>query len=50
MASEIIKFRVAAGEKLQFVNVAQNAGMTVSDLVRRAGQTWTKTGTLAPLQ
>jgi hypothetical protein len=38
MASEIIKFRVAAGEKLRFVNAAQNAGMTVSDLLRRAGK------------
>lgn len=38
MASEIIKFRVAAGEKLRFVNAAQNAGMTVSDLLRRAAK------------
>jgi hypothetical protein len=38
MASEIIKFRVAAGEKLRFVNAAQTAGMTVSDLLRRAGK------------
>ncbi|WP_315761421.1 plasmid mobilization protein [Bradyrhizobium sp. SZCCHNS2005] len=38
MPSEMIKFRVAAGEKLQFVNAAQNAGMTLSDLLRRAGK------------
>lgn len=38
MPSEIIKFRVATGEKLQFANAAHDAGMTVSDLVRRAGK------------
>jgi len=38
MASEVIKFRVAAGEKLQFAKAAQNAGMTLSDLLRRAGK------------
>jgi hypothetical protein len=38
MPSEIIKFRVAAGEKLLFVKAAQNAGLTLSDLLRRAGK------------
>lgn len=38
MASEIIKFRMAAGEKVQFVKAAQSAGMTISDLLRRAAK------------
>jgi hypothetical protein len=38
MPSDIIKFRVPAGDKDLFVNCARNAGMTVSDLLRRAGK------------
>lgn len=36
--SEVIKFRVATGEKLMFVNAARNSGTTLSDLLRRAGK------------
>ena len=38
MHSEIIKFRVPAGDKDLFVNAARDAKMTVSDLLRRAGK------------
>lgn len=38
MTSKIIKFRVASGEKLMFTNAAQSAGMTLSDLLRRAAK------------
>ena len=38
MASEIIKFRVARDDKTALFNAAQAAGMTVSDLMRRAGK------------
>ena len=38
MTSEIIKFRVARGEKTALSNAARLAGMTVSDLMRRAGK------------
>lgn len=36
--SEIIKFRVSADEKHKFIDAAQGAGMTLSDLLRRAGK------------
>lgn len=38
MSSEIIKFRVPAGDKDLFVNAAKDAGTTVSGLLRRAGK------------
>lgn len=38
MQSEVIKFRVDAGEKQRIINAAQNAGISTSDLLRRAGR------------
>ncbi|SRR6266404_2968336 len=38
MTSEIIKFRVSAGQKEQFSEAARAAGMTISELLRRAAK------------
>lgn len=38
MASKIIKFRAPAGHKEDLSRAAQNAGMTVSELLRRAAK------------
>lgn len=38
MTSEIIKFRVPAGHKELFSQAARDAGMTISELLRRAAK------------
>lgn len=38
MATEIIKFRVPVGHKELFAKAAQDAGMTISELLRRAAK------------
>jgi NADPH:quinone reductase-like Zn-dependent oxidoreductase len=38
MQGGLIKFRVAAGDKLLIANAATKAGTTVSELLRRAGR------------
>ncbi|MDA9442953.1 hypothetical protein XH98_28430 [Bradyrhizobium sp. CCBAU 51745] len=38
MESEVIKFRIARGDKTALFDAAEAAGMTVSDLMRRAGK------------
>jgi hypothetical protein len=49
MASEIIKFRVAAGEKSMFVNAAQSAGMTLSEVDKSAFRTLSLSGSKSAL-
>jgi hypothetical protein len=38
MPSEIIKFRIDADEKRRIMAAAENAGVSISDLLRRAGR------------